>query len=306
MTILPTPRQLHYFATVAAEGHFGRAAERLGLAQPALTQQIQRLEALIGFRLFERRPRVELTAAGELLLARAERTLADLEGAIETARRTARGETGRLTIGAVASALLVRPITAAVRRFALEQGGVTLEITAMDTADQLEALTRRRIDLAILRDPLVDPALLRVERLFRERLIVALPSGHPLQGRAGVRLAQLAGESFLLFPRSSNPGLHDRITALCRSAGFSPRVTSETGDVQARLGLVAAGVGVTITAASLRRTHPALTFRTLREAEAWTSVIVGSYAGRPLPPAAVSFCHSFGQPTGEALSSTLS
>lgn len=294
MSDLPTPRQLHYFTVVAAEKHFGRAAGRLGLAQPALTQQIQRLEELIGCRLFDRRPRVELTAAGEVFLARVERTLSDLGAAVETARRTARGEIGALSFGAVASALLFPPITAAFRRFSREQTGVRLDITAMDTAEQLEALTRRRIDLAIMRDPLVDATLLRVEQTYRERLIVALPAGHPLAGHTAMRVAQLAGESFLLFPRNTNPGLHDRITALCREAGFAPRITQEVGDVQARLGLVAAGLGVTITAAGLRRPHPALTFRTLREQEAWTAVIVGSSAGRALSPAAAAFCESLG------------
>jgi DNA-binding transcriptional LysR family regulator len=300
MKVLPSSRQIHYFAVLAEEGHFGRAAERLGLAQPALTQQIQRLEELLDCTLLHRRPRVELTAAGEHFLAGSQRILADLESAVEAARRAGRGETGTLSLGLVASTLLLPSITDALREFATTHPAVRLEVAAMDTSEQLEALRRGRIELGLMRDP-PSETFLRAETLLRERFVIAIPPSHRLARRRGVTLSSLKEEPFILFQRSVNPRLHDQITALCRAAGFEPRVVQEVRDVQSRLGMVAAGLGVTITAASLRRTQPAITFKTIVKPDAWTMVVVGSIADRPLSPPAAAFSRTLlGEPGRKA------
>jgi DNA-binding transcriptional LysR family regulator len=288
MSELSSLRQIQYFIVLAEELHFGRAAQQLGLAQPALSQQIQRLEEILDCTLLERRPRVELTTAGKVFLSGCQRVLTELEVTVDSARRAASGKIGSLSIGVVASTLLLPAINQALRLFAESQPEVKLSVAAMDTADQLDALRSGRIELALMRDA-VPASGFRYEELQRERLVMAIPSAHPLARRRGLKLAALREEPFILFPRQANPGIHDRITDTCRAAGFEPRVVQEVGDVQTRLGLVAAGLGVTITAASLQRLHDNIRFRNILEPDVWTSVILSSNSARSLSPPAAAF-----------------
>jgi LysR family transcriptional regulator, benzoate and cis,cis-muconate-responsive activator of ben and cat genes len=285
----PGSRHISSFVILAEELHFGRASARLGIAQPALTQQINALEGWLECQLLHRRPRVALTEAGRIFLAGSQRVLEDLAVVTESTRRVGRGDEGTLAIGVVSSTLLLPSVTKAFRRFARQHPGVKLNVMSMDTVDQVEALKRGRIDLGLMRDPAPDP-LLRHEEILREKFVMALPSNHRLARRKRLPLSALKDEPFVLFPRRVNPGIHDRIFAVCRAAGFEPQVIQEIEDVHARLGIVAAGLGVTVTAESLTRLHQTtLAFRTIDGPDVWTGVAIGSVAGRPLPPPADAF-----------------
>lgn len=292
MTDALSQRQLRYFTVLADELHFSRAAERLGVPQPALSQQIGRLEKLVGCQLMQRRPRVELTEAGEMFVVGARQMLADMANTFDRTHRAARGETGSLSVGVVASTLQVPKIAGAFRTFSSRYPNVRLEVSAIDTADQLAALKDNRIDIAIVRDPPNEPWLASV-LLVRERLKVALPAGHPVSTTQAFRLNDLANEPFILFARRVNPGIHDRILGACREAGLqSVVVTQEVDDVQARLGLVAAGLGWTIVAASVAAAKRSdLVFKSLSSSKTLTTVMLCSLARQELSAPAAILAH---------------
>ncbi|WP_296519391.1 LysR family transcriptional regulator [Rhodoplanes sp.] len=250
-------RHLRYFVVVAEESHITRAAERLGMQQPPLSQQMKALERELGVQLLRRRPRgVELTAAGRSFLADARAVLAQAEHAVAGARRTARGEQGQVCIGFTSSAPFHPLVPRVIRAFreafprvaaTLEEGG-TLELVA--------DLQNETVDVGFVRTP-VDAEGLVVHPLLDEPMVVALPRGHLLaQGRANgppLALKALAGETFILYRRRSGPGLYDAIIAACRAAGFSPTVGQEVPRIVSTLNLVAAGLGLSLVPESLGR-----------------------------------------------------
>jgi len=243
-------RHLRSFVAVAEELSFRRAAQRLHIAQPPLSQQIKRLESEIGTLLLRRTSRhVELTDAGVVFLEHARRTLRDADLAVESARRTARGELGWLTVGFVDSAAyeLLPPV---LRAFRARAPGVRLELREIVTEAQLPALADE-LDVGLVRE-VEDLSGLRRILLLREPLLAALPIGHPLASRPRVQLAQLAAEPFILFPRASVPRVYDHLVALCRSAGFSPRTAQEAFQYPTMLGLVAAGFGIALVPTCVR------------------------------------------------------
>jgi DNA-binding transcriptional LysR family regulator len=244
-------RQLRYFVAVAEEQHFGRAAERLGMAQPPLSQSILRLEQQVGCALFTRRPRVRLTAAGEALLAGARRTLAQVEAGVDAARRAGRGEAGRLTVGFAAS-VVPGVFPGIVRAYREAYPGVELRLRELATAAQTDALCDGTIDVGFLRQPAEHPEL-ACEPLLREPFAAVLPPRHPLGSTRTVRLQALAGEPFVHFPRAVAPTLHDQVNALCAAAGFTPRIVQEAQEWLTIVGLVEAGLGVSVVPASFRR-----------------------------------------------------
>lgn len=236
-------RQLAYFEVIAEESHFGRASERLRVAQPALTRQIQQLERELGVQLFDRaHRRIRLTEAGQAFLEEARRLLAGAEQAKDAARRAARGETGRLTVAFVGSAMY-GPLPLILRAFRERFPAVHLLLDEMDSSAQSAALLERRVDVAFLRTSLGD-AELKAESLLREPIVAAIPQGHSLAKRAEVPLADLAGEPFVLFHRSEQPSYADVVLAVCAKAGFRPRLAQEATEVQTAIGLVGAGFGV--------------------------------------------------------------
>jgi DNA-binding transcriptional LysR family regulator len=264
-------RHLRYFVAVAEELHFGRAAERLHIAQPPLSRQIRDLEREIGTALFERVPRgVELTPAGRAFLPEARLTLAQAERAQRTARRAAEGETGRLRVGFVEAAADAAVLPDVLGFFRMHLPAIGVSLFAMDTPQQVEALREARIDLGILYSPPPDAEQwLRVESVYVEPLVAALPEGHRLVGPAGeegaampMGVADFAGEPFVLFPRPSGAVLYDDVIARCRAVGFSPRVVQEAPGWHTIAGLVAAGVGVAFVPAGLARIRrPGVVFR---------------------------------------------
>lgn len=242
-------RQLRSFLAVVETLHFGRAAASLGISQPALSQQIRRLEADLGVSLFERtNRRVALTDGGRALIVGARRVLADIDRAEQQCRDAAEGAAGHLTMASVGAALnsLVPPIVASLRR---RVPGIAIELQQMDTPVQLEALRDGRLDVGITRSARPSPGL-EIRRLIEEPMVVVVPSDNPLAANAVVEPAQLRNESFILWPRSGSEAFHDQVIGVCQQAGFSPRVVMEGADIETQLGLVSAGVGVSLQPAS--------------------------------------------------------
>jgi DNA-binding transcriptional LysR family regulator len=256
--------ELHHlrdFVAVAEELHFGRAARRLHMAQPPLSQQVRRLEAELGTPLFVRsRRHVALTAAGAALLPHARRALQAAEQGVEAARRAARGETGRIALGFVGSAM-AGPLPAILRAFRAECPDVELALHQMTTAAQAGALRAGELDLGCLRPPLRDPGV-ALAPILTEALAVALPAGHPAAGQDPVNLATLAAAPFVAPPRPEGEAFADHVSAACAAAGFQPTVAQVATEMSTLLGLVAAGLGVALVPASLAsQPRPGVAFR---------------------------------------------
>ncbi|MBH9417733.1 LysR family transcriptional regulator [Pseudomonas aeruginosa] len=280
-------RHLRYFIAVAEELHFGRAAERLGISQPPLSQQIQALEEEIGARLFERtNRRVELTDAGRLFLDESRQVLAQVDKAVLLARRAHLGELGELKIGFTSSAPFTSTIPSSIHAFRKAYPDVPLDLQEMSSRQVLKALLEESLQVGVIR-PLALPDAVHWVELFREPLVAVLRADHPLAAGSedGLAIAALAEEPFVFFPRSYGTGLYDQVIALTRQAGFSPRIAQEASEAMTIIGLVSAGLGVSILPASFRRTRvDGVVYRTLSDPEATTAVwlVRRQNAGSPL------------------------
>jgi DNA-binding transcriptional LysR family regulator len=252
-------RHLRYFIAVAEEGHVTRAAERLGMQQPPLSQQIRALERELDVQLFRRKPRgVELTDAGRALLADARAILVHVDHAFAATRRTARGEQGRIVVGFTSSTPFHPFVPRVIRAYREAFPLVSLTLAEDGSVELIDGLLSERIDAAFIRTPAADPQGLAVAPLLDEAMVAALPDTHPLAPHPGRRdaslpLAALAGETFVVYRRPSGPGLYDAIFAACHAAGFSPRIGQEAPRIVSTLNLVAAGLGIALVPASLRR-----------------------------------------------------
>ncbi|OKR18855.1 LysR family transcriptional regulator [Pseudomonas aeruginosa] len=268
-------RHMRYFIAVAEELHFGRAAERLGISQPPLSQQIQALEEEIGARLFERtNRRVELTDAGRLFLDESRQVLAQVDKAVLLARRAHLGELGELKIGFTSSAPFTSTIPSSIHAFRKAYPDVHLDLQEMSSRQVLKALLEESLQVGVIR-PLALPDAVHWVELFREPLVAVLRADHPLAAGSedGLAIAALAEEPFVFFPRSYGTGLYDQVIALTRQAGFSPRIAQEASEAMTIIGLVSAGLGVSILPASFRRTRvDGVVYRTLSDPEATTAV----------------------------------
>ncbi len=244
-------RQLRYFVTVAQELHFGKAAERLDITQPALSKQIRVLEENIGVQLFVRTKRmVKLTKAGEVFLVQAQQLLRQAEEAIRLAKRTAMGEVGQLTIGFTPTATYTI-LPELIRRFRSHYPQVEVEMLELSTEAQVTALNQGEINLGFLHPP-IDARGLELYPLLSEEIVVVLPERHFLCPKEFLSLKDLAQESFLFHPRSEGPFLYDEFFKLCRQAKFTPHIVKEVNSYQTRICLVAAGMGVTFIPAGLQ------------------------------------------------------
>ena len=247
-------RHLRYFVAVAHEGHITRAAEKLHMQQPPLSQQIKALEEEIDAALFIRHPRgVALTDAGRSFLADAEAVLAAVDRAAARARRTARGETGRIAVGFTTSAPFHPLVARAIREFRATRPDVSFVLEESSSTDLLAGLREERLDIAFIRSGLADTEGLTVHALLQEDMAAALPARHRLARRPHLGLKDLAAETFILYRRPDGRGLYDVIIAACAAAGFSPHVGQEAPRIVSTLNLVAAGLGITIVPASLSR-----------------------------------------------------
>jgi DNA-binding transcriptional LysR family regulator len=231
-------RQLRYFVALAEELHFGKAASRLGISQPALTRQIQGLEKLIGTDLVERTQRsVSLTEAGVAFADQARKTLRQHDRALAAARNVAARSGESLVIG-FESCAPYHDFPAVVQQFVGRYPRTRLSIFQMSGPEQAEALTRHRIDLGFMHPPVPDHELLAFERVADERFIAALPSSHRLVSRRRVPTAELMNEKFVLFPRGLAPGCYDAIQRICQAAGFTPEVVHESNGISISLSLL--------------------------------------------------------------------
>jgi DNA-binding transcriptional LysR family regulator len=261
-------RHLRYFVAVAEELHFGRAAQRLRIAQPPLSRQIRDLEREIGTPLFERVARgVELTPAGQAFLSEARLTLAQAERAQRTALRAAQGETGRLRVGFVEAATYSGILPDVLGFFRAHLPDIGLSLLELDSQEQAEWLRDGRIDLGLLHSPPADAdRWLHLESVYGDPMVTALPHMHRLAGRARLALGDLATEPFVLFPRTSAPALYDDIITRCRAAGFGPRVVQEAAGWHTIAALVAAGVGVSFVPRSLaQHGRPLVSYKPARD-----------------------------------------
>ena len=239
-------RHLRYFVAVAEERHFGRAAQRLHMAQPPLSQAIRQLEGDLGVTLLRRTTRrVDLTEAGAAYLDRARSILAEVEEAAQEARHVAAGAVGHLAIGCVGSATYSL-LPALSRHLAAELPGVDFAFRGeMLAPDQVTALRSGEIDVALLRPPVVDLAL-SVTPLRRDRLVVALPVDHPLARRRQVRVADLGGVDLIVHSADRRSVMYDVVVGLLRDAGLDAHVRHEVGETSTLVTLVAGGLGVAV------------------------------------------------------------
>jgi DNA-binding transcriptional LysR family regulator len=254
-------RHLRYFIAVAEEGHITRAAERLGMQQPPLSQQIKALEQELGVQVLRRLPRgVEPTNAGRAFLEDAQLILGQIDHATARTRRTARGELGRIAIGFTSSAPFHPFVPRVIRAFREGSPMVSLALDEDGTTKLIQNLREDRVDVAFIRTPVADPAGLVVDPLLDEKMVVALPDQHCLAAgenseKDGLELKRLADETFIVYRRHSGPGLYDAIFAACHGAGFSPIVGQEAPRIVSTLNLVASGLGLSLVPASLQRMH---------------------------------------------------
>lgn len=238
-------RHMRCFVAVAQTLNFHRAAERLNIAQPALSRTIRQLEDLLGARLLERsNRRVELTEAGRVFLDGCLRTLASAEKAVSDARKTVTGEVGHLTIGYTDFAIS-GSLPELMQEFRSRYPEITVDLIHMVTAAQLEALASGDIQVGVMTGPLSEPGLDHVT-LQSERLVVILPEGHPLARLEAVPLHRLAGEAFVTGQAAHWRHYLSHMIAVCQAAGFRPRIVQEAYNSEGIFGLVAANMGVTL------------------------------------------------------------
>jgi len=245
-------RRIQYFIAVAEECHFGRAAARLRMAQPPLSQQIKQLEAEMGVTLFTRSTRkVELTASGERFLDRAREIMLAVQDAVDEAGRVAEGMLGTVAIGFTGSATYeLLPSLARVLR--AELPGIELRLRGeMLTPDQVAALLDGTLDIGFLRPPVRSPDV-DVRVLRREPLIAVLPESHMLAVRLNVKLSDLRDEPFITYPSHNRSVVHEAVIEACQRSGFTPAKVHEVGETSTLVSFVAAGLGVALVPASVQ------------------------------------------------------
>jgi DNA-binding transcriptional LysR family regulator len=267
-------RHLRYFVAVAEELHFGRAAARLSIVQPSLSQQIRQLEDELGFPLLHRTKRsVELTDAGKVLLSEARDVLAQVQNAKRAAQRAYRGEMGRLVIGYISSSafdLLPTMLSAYREHFP----HVEVALREMTTQEQVQALEEGHIQVGLLRLPISAP-MLNVEVVRREPIVCVLPELHLLAHREQIAVSLLAHEPFVLQSRQLGGGYYTQLMKLCLSSGFTPNVIQEVTETYAIVSLVAAGIGISLVPLSTRNIRSqGVVYRELEGTNAQTEIAI--------------------------------
>jgi DNA-binding transcriptional LysR family regulator len=276
-------RHLRYFIAVAEELHFGRAAERLNMSQPPLSQQIKKLEERLGFQLFHRtKRRVQLTAPGHVFLSESRQVLDRLERAIRTGQQASRGEHGALAVGFVSSAIY-SALPSILRRFRQLLPEVDVSLRELSAGQQKNWLENNRLDIGIVRSRFENPDLEYVT-ILEEPFIIVLPENHKQSKERAISLHTLSREPFILFPRSLAPGLYDQIINLCQQARFSPRVVQEAIQMQTIVGLVAAEIGVAIVPQSLQNLQrPGVVYKPLKGSAPKTTISLVYRKNDPSP-----------------------
>lgn len=261
-------RQARYFVAVAEELHFGRAAERLQMSQPPLSQAIKQLEQQLGCELLHRNQRsVALSAAGTVFLDHCRALVRHAEEAEIAARHAATGRGGRLRLGAVASAFSW-PLPVVLERFHEELPDVEIRTQEIDTHEAGPGLLDRSLDWAIVRQTAPVRGTTATS-LYADRFVAALPARHPAAGAVGpLDLADLAADPWVWLHRRISPDYHDAMATMCRAAGFSPVPAHWARSVTSQIAMVECGLGVTVVPAAASASHPAVRFRLLRHTTA--------------------------------------
>ena len=246
-------RHLWLFLAVAEEQHFGRAAKRLGMSQPPLTDQIQILEQALKVKLFERSRRgTRLTSVGAAILPAVKKFAEQLERLELAVREAATGQRGMLTVGAITSAM-VEVLPPLIEKMKARHPDVTISMREIDSVEAVPLLQSGDIDLAFARLEGELGTGLKSIPLREDRLAVALPREHPLASKSRIRLASLAEEDFVMFYRRVSPGYFDSLVTACRNAGFSPRIVHEVGSVASQLAFVGCGQGVALIPSAMKK-----------------------------------------------------
>jgi DNA-binding transcriptional LysR family regulator len=277
-------RHLRYFVAVAEELHFGRAATKLGIQQPPLSQQIRQLETELGLTLFVRTSRsVSLTAAGQELLERSRRTLSRLQEDLNAVQRIGRGEVGALNIGFAGSAMLT-VLPDVIRTYRRQYPDVQLSLREMVTSVSLAHLREGTIDLGFLRDPGENEGFV-IESLLNEPYIAILPAKHRLAAHKSISAAKLKGEPLIFYGRKEGPMAYDKTIALCQRAGFTPEIVQEAPQWPTAVRLVAAGLGISIAPACVAKLGvPGVVFRRITAKNAFTEIALGRRDEPATPP----------------------
>ena len=250
-------RHLRYFVVVGEEEHFGRAAERLNVVQPAITRQVRQLEEEIGYALFERLKKgVRLTEAGRSFLEEAKQLLSELERGIDRTRLVAQGKVGRLRVGFAETATYSGELPSILREFRARWPDVRLELFPSSSVVASEQLREQKVDVGFVYLLPTDLRELKSCRIGTEQWVLALPRAHPLAKSKRVTLAALRGEPFVWFPRAAGPLLYDSVLAACYTAGVTLNIVQEANSPTTMLSLVAGGIGLSFTIASAARTKP--------------------------------------------------
>jgi DNA-binding transcriptional LysR family regulator len=258
-------RHLRYFVAAAEEEHFGRAAMRLGIVQPALTRQVRHLETELGVGLFERIGRgVRLTPAGRIFLEDARRTVAEANRAARRAHLAASGQLGTLTVGFVEASIHSEVVPNVLAEFRKQLPDVQLELVTLRSIDQWGALRHRQVNVGILYYLPSDFPELRSELVATEHVVLALPKDHRLSRKAKVMLRDLRDEPFVWFRRTDTPPYHDHVIQACKDAGLTLKIVQEAPTESSLLSLVARGVGFSFAVESRAR-HQTLADVTLRQ-----------------------------------------
>jgi len=240
-------RHLRYFVALAEEQNFERAAARLGIAQPGLSQQIIKLEALLGVSLLDRSRRsLRLTRPGLELAEQGRRVLGLAESAVEAVHRAAKGDLERVAVGYVASAAYSGVLGDALSKFKASRPGVEFQLIEMEMRQQLEKIAEKSLDLGFIRPPIALPPGLAAEIAMREEFVVALPAGHAHAASPSVALKSLAGEVFITPRQPPDVGFHRNTIAACREAGFEPDINSSGRDFITIASMVVLGTGVAL------------------------------------------------------------
>lgn len=264
MSGMKTPmelKRLRYFIAVAEELHFGRAASRLEIAQPPLSRQIAALEAEIGAQLFDRsRSQIRLTQAGQVLERHARHLIIAMDSAYRETRLVGQGGEGRLRVAFVGSATH-GVLPSLIKSYRSHYPRIELALSAMNNAELHSALVQREIDIAVARPDLSDEDLRR-EPLDKEDLILAIPDNSPLVAREEIRFADLADQTFVLYPRRPRPSFADHVLSICRQEGFEPAAMELAQDFQTAISLVSVGAGISVVPASVgQTTRPGVFYR---------------------------------------------
>lgn len=283
-------RRLRHFHVLSETLNFSRAAERLHIAQPALSVSIQKLENELGSKLFDRTPfGVVLTAAGQAALVEARRLLYHGDQLRRTVRAAAEGTGGRLRVGFVGSAIY-RVIPALIPGFRARYRDVQLVLLEATSANILQMLNEEALDLGVVRTPLLQSHSATLHTLQRDRMLLVLPQDHPMASLPALSLSDVSGEPFIMYSPADAAGLHAHAMAACESAGFAPNVAQEATQVPTVIALVESGLGVALVPEVMRgHREPKVVYREFPDGGAAQTTLALAWISGNESPAAQRF-----------------